>query len=54
MEKEDELFEAKRELYHLLLCKQKDKLTEREINIMFELSLDEDIQKFLDKRLGRK
>lgn len=42
---------AKRQLYSLLLKKDDEELTENEVDILFSLSKDEQIQKFLDEKL---
>jgi hypothetical protein len=50
---EQQLVELKRRLYGALLTKQRNSLkpiTDVEINIMFELSKDDDIQKILGSR----
>lgn len=50
---EQQLVELKRCLYGALLTKQRNRLkpiTDVEINIMFELSKDDDIQKILGSR----
>lgn len=49
----NELLEAKKELYHLLLVKERHEMTDIEINILYYLSLDDDIQEFLSKKLSR-
>lgn len=46
-----ELIEAKRELYYQLLQLNKDEMNDGEINIMYELSMDRDIQLLLSKRM---
>ena len=46
------LTELKRELYHALLVKDKDRLTDTEIEMMYNLALDDDIQKLLETRLN--
>lgn len=45
-----DLIEAKRKLYSLLLKKSVNSLTEIEVNIMFELAHDRDIQDIIDKK----
>lgn len=45
------LLEAKRELYHLLL-KKGDDVTDNEIEIMFYLSKDKQIQELLNKKIN--
>ncbi len=46
----DELLEAKRTLYYLLLKTNEDKITDNEVEIIFLLSKDEQIQKLFDKQ----
>lgn len=46
--KNHELLELKRKLYHALLKKESKDLTENEVNIMFYLSKDEQIQELLN------
>lgn len=46
----EELLEAKRKLYHLLLNKNSDELSDNEVEIMFQLSKDEQIQELLNSK----
>jgi len=48
----DELFEAKLRLYHLLLKKPVEDLTDAEVNEMYELSRDPQVQEFLTVHMG--
>lgn len=48
-----ELIEAKKMLYGLLLSKDKNKLTDSEIKIMYELTFDNDIQDILRKEFQK-
>jgi len=50
-EEHDELFEAKRKLYSLLLKKSDDELTNEEVDQMYHLAKDKSIQEFLTKAL---
>ena len=43
---------AKRELVRLLLCKDNDELTEREVDILYLLMQEDVIQKKLEKKEG--
>ena len=49
----DELFEAKKRLYYLLLSLDYEKLTPQETNILFELSKDHQIRAFLRTALNK-
>lgn len=53
MKTNKEIEEAKRKLLVELLKCQKDWLTDNEVDIMFYLSKDEDIQKMLDKNISK-
>jgi len=46
----NEILEAKKRLYHLLL-KKRDEVTDTEVNIMFNLANDKDIQDYLKEAL---
>lgn len=46
---DEKLLEAKRELYSLLLKKDVDTLTENEVDIMFHLAKDKQIQELFKK-----
>lgn len=47
---EEEILEAKRTLYFLLIKLDEDTITENELDIMFLLSSDKQIQSFLEQR----
>ncbi len=49
-----ECMETKRRLYHLLLQYPRDNLTDNEVEIMFLLSKDRDIQDILEKAIKLK
>ena len=44
MTEKEKLQKAKIDLHHLLLCKDVDELTDAEINVMYELGKDKDVQ----------
>jgi len=47
-------FELKRQLYLILLRKDPKQITEEEMNIMFAISQDREIQKFIESKLEGK
>ncbi len=51
---QEEILKAKLALYNRLLRIDTTKITDIEVNTMYELSRDKQVQKFIDKRLHDK
>ncbi len=51
--KQTKLLNAKLALYNLLLHKDIDELTESEVDLGYQLAFDKDVQKVIQKSIGR-